>query len=167
MKKPLSILLLFICGTALAQSVPYDSALFDFWVGDWKLTWKGADGKPAKGTNRIERILGGPVIQENFADEQQSFLGTSITVYNPQQKLWHQAWADNQGSYFDFEGAVDGDKRIFHTKPREVNGATIIQRMVFYDIRHDAFMWDWEISKDAGKTWQLQWQISYARKSGM
>ena len=167
MKKLLSLALLFATTFCQAQHATYDSSLFDFWVGNWNATWKTPDGKVAKGTNRIEKILGGTVIQENFSDEQQSFLGTSISVYNPQQKLWHQAWADNQGGYFDFEGAIDGEKRIFRTKLREVNGARIVQRMVFYDIKPDAFNWDWELSKDGGNTWQLQWQINYTRKAEM
>lgn len=35
---------------------------FDFWLGEWNVTW-GEDGK---GTNHIERILEGKIIQENF-----------------------------------------------------------------------------------------------------
>jgi hypothetical protein len=167
MKNSFTIKLILITCSAHSQTTPYDSALFDFWVGNWNLTWKNPDGTLAKGTNRIEKILGGTVIQENFSDEQQSFLGTSISVYNPQQKKWHQAWADNQGGYFDLQGAVDGDKRIFQTQPREVNGAKVVQRMVYYDIKRDAFTWDWELSKDGGKTWQLQWQINYVRETGM
>ena len=33
--------------------------LFDFWVGDWVVTWKKADGSPARARNRISKILDG------------------------------------------------------------------------------------------------------------
>lgn len=139
-----------------------DSTLFDFWVGEWNLTWDNADGTKGKGYNKIEKTLDGKVIQENFRDTN-GFKGTSISVYNSRNKTWHQAWADNQGGYFDLLGSSEGDRRIFQTQVKESNGRKIIQRMVFYDIETDSFKWDWESSQDNGQSWTLQWRISYSR----
>ncbi len=150
-----------LCGDLNAQSV-MDSSSYDFWVGEWSVTWDNGNGTIGKGTNKIVKILDEKVIQENFADET-GFKGTSISVFNPAQKKWHQAWADNQGGYFDLEGEVVGDKKIFKTKIREVNDKKYIQRMVFYDIKPKSFTWDWEKSEDGGKTWTLQWRINYVR----
>jgi hypothetical protein len=157
-------LLLFPCSISAQSLSVHDSALFDFWIGDWDLTWKNASGKTEKGTNSIVKILDGKVIQENFSFASGTFKGTSISVYNATKKTWHQAWADTQGSYFDFEGDVEGNKRIFRTRLREQNGQKIIQRMVFYDIERDSLTWDWELSRDGGVTWELQWRINYLRK---
>jgi hypothetical protein len=166
MKKYSFILLVMLPGLLPAQSLKLqDSTLFDFWVGDWDLTWTTNDGKTAKATNRIVKILDGKVIQENFSFSSGQFKGTSISVYNPVKKTWHQAWADTQGGYFDLEGDVDGDKRIFKTKPQQQNGQQIIRRMVFYDIKPGSLKWDWELSRDGGATWQLQWRINYVRKN--
>ncbi len=165
MKNNLSlILLLFALSTNAQSKILADSTLFDFWVGEWNLEWTNADGSKSSGTNKIEKTLDGKVIQENFRDPK-GFKGTSISVYNTRQKTWHQAWADNGGSYYDFEGAIEGEKRIFKTKEKEVNGNKIIQRMVFYNIKHDSLLWDWELTKDGGKTWALQWRIFYNRKT--
>lgn len=139
-----------------------DSSTYDFWVGEWSATWDNGNGTIGKGTNKIVKILDEKVIQENFADEA-GFKGTSISVFNPTQKKWHQAWADNQGGYFDLEGEVIGDKKIFKTKIREVNDKKYTQRMIFYDIKPKSFTWDWEKSEDGGKTWTLQWRIQYTR----
>lgn len=139
-----------------------DSSSYDFWVGEWNLIWSDASGTVSKGKNRIVKILDGKVIQENFEDET-GFKGTSISVFNPAQKKWHQAWADNQGGYFDLDGEISGDKKIFKTKFREVNGKKIIQRMVFYDITPQSFTWDWEKTENGGKTWTLQWRIHYVK----
>ncbi len=39
----------------------------DFWVGTWNATWPASPGTPAgKATNRVEKILGGCVVSENF-----------------------------------------------------------------------------------------------------
>lgn len=159
------IFLLLFPAFLSAQSLKIqDSTLFDFWVGDWDLTWTNAQGKIEKGSNHIEKILDGKVIQENFSFDIGEFKGTSISVYNVSKGTWHQAWADTQGSYYDFEGGVDGNKRIFKTRVKEQNGQRIIQRMVFYDIKTDSLKWDWELSRDGGVTWQLQWRINYVRK---
>lgn len=157
-------LLLLSCSLCAQVKNAEDSTLFDFWVGEWELEWKNADGTKAYGSNRIEKTLDGKVIQENFHDPKGGFKGTSISVYNSKKKTWHQAWADNQGGYYDFEGTVEEDKPIFKTKAKEVNGKVIIQRMVFYNIKPSSLTWDWELSKDGGKTWELQWQILYTRK---
>ncbi len=159
-------LLLVMTSVISAQSLKLqDSTLFDFWVGDWNLTWTNSAGKEEKGTNRITKILDGKVIQENFSFASGAFKGTSISVYNLSKKTWHQAWADTQGGYFDFEGDLEGDKRIFKTKVREENGKKIIQRMVFYNIKQNSLTWDWQSSRDGGVTWNLLWRINYVRKN--
>ncbi len=140
---------------------------FDFWVGEWELSWTDNEGNPGKGTNHIEKILDGKVIQEHFESIEgklEGYKGTSISVYNPQRESWHQAWADNQGGYIDMKGSIDGNKRIFQTGARPgPQGGSIISRMVFYEITENSFTWDWESSTDEGKTWTLNWRINYER----
>lgn len=148
---------------SFAQALsPSDPALFDFWIGRWSLTWKNQNGTEGRGTNLIERVLDGQVIRENFEDVK-GFKGMSLSVLNARTKTWRQAWVDNQGGYIDLEVFVEGDKRGFRTQPREVNGQTVVMRMVFYDIQKDRFTWDWEASTDGGKTWTLNWRIHYQR----
>lgn len=142
------------------------SDFFNFWEGTWEGTWPEGE-KEGKATNFIEWTTGGKVLQENFEvyqGQNKGFFGTSISVFNTKAKVWKQAWADNQGGYFDFTGAFDGDKRIFQTTPREVNGGIFQQRMVFYNLTQNAFTWDWESTNDGGKTWTLNWRIEYKRK---
>lgn len=167
--KTLSALLLITTITCSAQSIDLSeidsSEFFNFWEGKWNATWPEGD-KQGKGTNQLTWIMGGKVLQEDFRileGQSKGFIGGSLSVFQPATNTWRQAWADNQGGYFDFIGDFDGNKRIFKTHPREVNGNVVIQRMVFYDIRQDSFMWDWELSQDGGKTWNLNWRISYVR----
>jgi hypothetical protein len=46
----------------------------------------------------------------------------------------------------------------------ELKGKTVMQRMVWYNIKHKQFDWNWERSDDMGETWQVNWQIHYSRK---
>ena len=162
--KNLAIITLFLFSTTLfSQNVENQAKAFDFWVGNWDLEWNGKDNQIMKGTNSIVKILDGTVLQENFKDPVSGFKGTSISVYNKKKNEWHQAWADNQGGYYDFIGEIDENKRIFKTIPKEINGKIIIQRMVFYNITPTSITWDWESSSDNGENWKLLWKIKYKR----
>ena len=143
-----------------------DKTLFDFWVGKWEVSWSEGDGKIGRGTNTIIKTLDNTVVQENFkVDEGNSkgYLGTSISVYNPLKRTWHQGYADNQGSNFNLIGERKGDKRIFKTEMVKQGEKQIFQRMVFYNITENSMDWDWESTQDGGKTWTLNWRINYKR----
>lgn len=72
---------------------------FDFWVGDWTFTG---------GTSRIESILDGCVILEQFLYN----IGTpgrSISAYDPDTDQWHQTWvASNPFSPLRMAGERNG-----------------------------------------------------------
>ncbi len=63
-------------------------------------------------------------------------------------------------------GERDGDKRIFKTETVTQGDKQIILRMVFYDIKENSMVWDWESTEDGGKTWKLNWRINYKRTAG-
>lgn len=137
---------------------------YDFWIGDWTATWVLKDGTKIEGTNRIESTLDGKVLQEHFQDPSTNFKGTSISVFNPTTNTWHQAWADNQGGYYNFIGKTMGDKKMFETIPQKTDQSFFIQRMVFYNFTDDSMTWDWESTTNNGKDWTLNWRIEYTRK---
>lgn len=139
--------------------------LFDFWVGDWVVTWKNANGSPGQARNRVSKILDGQVIEEDFAGDPAvtpRLLGRSLSVRD-KAGVWHQAWADNQGGFFALTGSAEGESRYFSTPFRQVGEQLQGKRMRFYDIRPDGFTWDWEGSNDGGKTWTLIWRLHYQR----
>jgi hypothetical protein len=132
---------------------------FDFWIGDWNLTW----GDDQHGVNRIRSILDGKVIQENFESYgPDKLIGLSVSVYNPIDHQWRQTWVDNQNGYLNFVGEMQGDKMILQ-RHAVVEGLPVIQRMVWYNIEADRFDWNWERSNDDGQTWKVIWKIDYER----
>ena len=135
---------------------------FDFWIGDWDLTWTDKNGNTQKGTNSITKILNGCVIEENFKGG--SFIGRSLSVYNPNKKVWQQTWVDNSGGYLEFSGNLEKDQMILSREFTTKENKKIKQRMVFYNISENELDWNWEKSTDDGKTWQLAWKIHYMRK---
>jgi len=136
---------------------------FDFWIGEWDLTW----AENGRGRNVITKILDGKVVQEQFAsvpaDGSPDLVGMSVSVYNAQMAQWQQTWVDNQGSYLDFVGGMVDDKMIL-SRQAVVNGEPVQQRMVWADIEPDSINWRWERSSDEVVTWQVVWAINYRRK---
>ena len=130
---------------------------FDFWLGAWDCTW-GEDGK---GSNRVLRIMDDKVIQENFSAP--DLLGMSVSVYDPERKVWCQTWVDNNGTYLDFTGGF-GDGRMVLVRDAMVRGEACKQRMVWFNIEPGQFDWNWERSDDGGETWRVLWKIRYVRK---
>jgi len=158
------IILVMASQNALGQSDV--NKWFDFWVGKWNASWDEGEGKVGRGTNTITKVLDGTVIQEDFViaeGQQKGFKGMSLSVFGAASKQWHQAWADNQGGYYNLVGERDGDVRILKTLLRMSAGKEIVQRMVFKEIKSNSFVWDWEKTEDGGKTWKLEWRINYKK----
>ena len=161
-----SLLLACAMQSSLAAPTSQPADLFDFWLGDWNVTWTKPDGSVGKARNHVARILDGNVIEERFETDPSEppplLNGRSLSVRDP-AGLWHQAWADNQGGFFALTGSADGDKRLFSTALVPAGEQVKGQRMVFHHISRDAFTWDWEGTTDGGKTWKLLWQLDYKR----
>ena len=138
---------------------------FEFWVGEWDLTWPGQNGAPPQhGANSIKRILDGCVVQENFSSQDAAQLrGTSVSIFDLASGVWKQTWVDNQGSYFDFTGGFKDGSMVLQREATR-SGERFLQRMVWKNITEKEFDWSWESSHDGGKTWQVQWPIHYKRK---
>ncbi|HYP31968.1 MAG TPA: hypothetical protein VES00_08875 [Burkholderiaceae bacterium] len=161
-----TLLLACTMQTTLAAPAAQPADLFDFWLGDWQVSWRNADGTTGKARNHVARILDGNVIEERFeedaGDPAPLLKGRSLSVRDA-AGLWRQAWADNQGGFFALSASVDGDKRLFSTALTAAGAEVKGQRMVFHDITPDAFTWDWEGTTDGGRTWKLLWRLAYRR----
>jgi len=142
---------------------------FDFWVGEWELSWPGGqagtpEGVTGKGRNHVSKTLGGCTVEENFSTADSSFVGRSWSVFNPQTELWQQTWVDNSGGYLLFTGKFENESMELRTSVREQGDKKIVSRMVFENISPNSFDWNWQRSTDGGETWTDIWNIRYSRK---
>ena len=139
---------------------------FEFWVGEWDLTWPGNNpGQTDHGTNSVQRILEGCIVQENFSGAEAMHLrGQSVSIFDASARKWKQTWVDNEGAYLDFVGEFKDGQMVLAREAIRPDGTKALQRMVFKNITHDEFDWSWEGSKDSGKTWTVVWPIHYKRK---
>jgi len=139
---------------------------FDFWVGDWDLTWP-AEGqmKAGHGANSINRTLDRCVVEEHFSGgDSVSLRGMSVSTYDARSGKWKQTWVDNEGNYLDFVGEFKDGQMVLAREATRPDGAKIQQRMVWKNINAKELDWSWERSEDGGKTWQVVWSIHYKRK---
>lgn len=168
-----TLLLITLHSSPQSTKPPVDPATrqFDFWVGTWKLDGKtrqpGTDTwAETHSTNHITKILDGMVVHEDFKQPaskgQPAYRGESWSVYNPGAKIWRQTWVDNQGGYIPLRGEFKDGKMTLVTLANPAK-PEVFSRMVYSHIEAKAFDWDWELSIDNGKTWQLQWHVHYTR----
>ena len=127
---------------------------FDFWLGDWDCT--SATGAAV---NRITKVLGGQVIQEDFRSA--GLNGHSISVFNEGRQLWMQTWVDDQNGYLLFVGRREPDRMIL--MGRRPDGTPNGMRMVWDEIAAEAFSWDYQKESEDG-SWSSQWKIAYRRR---
>ena len=163
MKSMICILSLIMAskpGIAQRSCAAAEFSQFDFWVGEWLLTWNENN----EGTNIITKDLDGCLITEHFNDPLNKYTGMSWTVFNPNTNKWQQTWVDNSGDYITLTGGMKGNEIILQTGERKTANGIAFYQMVFYNIAANTFDWRWEASIDGGQTWEMKWKIHYRRK---
>lgn len=133
---------------------------FDFWVGDWEVT--GPDGTVA-GTNRIEKILNGCVLKENWVGGSGT-RGESYNIYSAQEAAWHQTWVDTTGRLLQLDGALRDGKMVLGGETTGQQGGKIRHEIVWTPMDDGRVKQHWRISRDDGKTWSDAFVGLYARK---
>jgi hypothetical protein len=133
---------------------------FDFWIGDWEV--RNPDGSKA-GSNRIEPILGGCALQENWTGAGGGS-GKSLNMYDRRRKVWHQTWVDAQGNMLQLDGSF-ADKRMTLTgESPDSSGGTVLNRIIWEQTAPGRVRQLWESSRDGGKTWTVAFDGRYIKR---
>ena len=137
-----------------------ESKQFDFWVGEWDVTSAGA---PA-GTSKVEKILNGCVLQENWTSAGGSTGGgKSFNLYDPEQKRWRQTWVDAGGRITDYAGGLDKEGRMVFTAHDAWPVSKVHLRMTFTRLNENQVRQLIETSKDR-KRWSVAFDGLYTRR---
>ncbi len=130
---------------------------FDFWVGDWEVSQP--DGKVV-GSNRIEKILDGCVIKENWVGG--SMRGESYNISTASG--WHQTWVDTTGRLLTLDGELQNGKMVLAGQTQGQDGKPIQHEIAWTPMEDGRVKQHWRTSRDAGKTWSDAFVGLYARK---
>jgi hypothetical protein len=131
---------------------------FDFWIGDWDVV--SPDGKPA-GTSKVERILDGCVIMENWSTSGAPYSGKSFNTYNPADGTWTQHWVDTGGMSVLMTGSFHGKNLVYGRDLVRKDGKAAKARMTFFNLGDGRVRQLVEQSIDAGQTWNTQFDYTY------
>jgi len=132
---------------------------FDFWVGDWSVT---EGGKPA-GENRIDRILGGCALLENWSGAG-GMSGKSLNFYDPVREQWHQTWIDDRGGSLGLDGTFTAGSMVLSGTKKNKAGKATLNRITWRALPSGQVRQLWEASSDDGKSWTVAFDGLYTRK---
>ncbi len=130
---------------------------FDFWVGEWDVQVSGK----VIGSSRIEKLLGGCIIQENWMPKA-GVEGKSWNFYDSQTKKWEQVWM-SAGSLLKLTGEwKDGAMR--YEGMTENAGGTTLEKLTFTPMPGGRVHQVWVQSNDNGKIWTTAFDGVYIPK---
>jgi hypothetical protein len=134
---------------------------FDFWIGQWRVTENGK----AAGTNRIDRLLGGCALLENWVGAGGG-RGHSLNFYDPARALWQQTWVDNAGGVLNLTGQLaDGRMVLSGTSIDPKTHAPHIDRITWTPKADGTVRQLWDRSDDAGRSWKVLFDGLYTRQA--
>jgi hypothetical protein len=175
---PGALCLVLLCGAVAGAQTPSGTApaptpvpkpciapenrQFDFWLGDWDVV--DPQGQP-QGTSRIESILSGCVVLENWTGGGMS--GKSFNIYDTSARKWRQSWVDDRGSVLLLEGEFRDGKMVLEGRRPGAQGGVVLNRITWNRIGGDPnrVRQVWEASRDDGKSWKTLFDGTYRRKS--
>jgi len=121
------------------------------------------DGKIA-GHNRIELILDGRALQENWTGNG-GFTGTSLNLYDAAAKTWRQFWIDRAGGVLQLSGGLVDGSMVLEGSSTE-DGTTTIDRITWTPNADGSVRQFWEQSKDNRRTWTAAFDEFVSRGGG-
>lgn len=158
-------LLLALQGATAWAAPPCASAnhhQFDFWIGDW--TVSRADNGAYAGENRIEPMLDGCALQESWVGAK-GYRGNSFNAYDATRGVWHQTWVDSSGGLLVLEGKLEGGKMVLEGHQKQADGKQVLNRITWTPLDGGKVRQRWDTTADGGKTWQVQFDGIYAKRS--
>jgi hypothetical protein len=138
---------------------------FEFWIGEWDVKQTQSEGGPSVGTSRIESLVSGCIILENW--ESQGFSGKSWNFFDVGSGKWRQIWLDVTGRKAEFSGEYKDGAMRFQGEAITAKAQKVRSRMTFFNLGPNKVRQFAERSTDDGKTWTTTVDFIYLRKDGV
>lgn len=138
----------------------------DFWVGAWTVT--DAAGTTL-GHNRIDRVLGGCALIENWQGVRAHDEGKSLFTFDARRHLWQQVWVTPDTSrpgglkHKTMTATLDGGAVRFQATIALPDGTTMLDRTTLTPLADGRVRQLIERSRDGGTTWKAGFDAYYTR----
>jgi len=134
---------------------------FNFWVGKWDV--KNPAGQHA-GDSEIDLMNNGCTIVENWYGTR-NFQGKSFNYFDPKDNKWHQFWINQNAQTIFFEGNLEDGNMVYYSYDhvKDMKDA-FLRRLTFFNLGPNKVRQYSETSKDDGKTWETEYDLTYNRK---
>ena len=130
---------------------------FDYWLGEWDVEVGGT----RVAASRIERMLDGCVIQENWMPSGGNE-GKSWNFFNASTGKWEQVWV-SMGNVLKLEGELRAGVMTY-TGTRKQGGQEVMTILTFAPLSEGRVRQVWNQSTDSGKTWSNAFDGIYIPK---
>lgn len=154
---------LLVASSLAAGTPPAAPHRLDFWLGDWEVFSRAG---PKDGDNRIEKLLDGYAIQENWT-ELDGHEGKSWFYYHPGERHWKQVWVTDGGALkekTESDDAPAGSVR-FQGEAFAADGRRIADRTTLTPLPDGRVRQVIEQSRDGGRTWLTGYDAVYVRRT--
>jgi hypothetical protein len=133
---------------------------FDFWVGAWKVTDRGK----LAGHNRIELILDGCALLENWTGAEGG-AGKSLNFFDTEDRRWHQTWIDRSGGALFLSGRFEnGAMRLEGERAASGETPATRHRITWTALPDGRVRQLWESSPAGREEWTVQFDGLYVRE---
>jgi hypothetical protein len=90
--------------------------------------------------------------------------GKSYNTFNPNLKRWEQFWVDNGAGMIHFYGGLKGNVMDFYTDDiPQPDGTNLKRHLQFFNLGQNQVRQFSQGSKDGGKTWSVEYDLTYNR----
>lgn len=134
-----------------------DHRAFDFWIGEWDVH----DPRGEKvGENTISRIENGCALHERWRSAEGG-TGQSLNYYDASTGKWYQTWVATSGRPLRLVGGPEDGSMVLGMETPAVH-----HRITWTPGADGSVRQHWEISRDAGQTWETAFDGEYRPRSG-
>jgi len=136
----------------------------DFWLGEWDVFDIKSGQKD--GLNRIEKILKGCAIVENWTEAVDRSEGKSVFYVQRATGQWKQVWVEDSGGMKEksLQDSYTGEGVRFQGEILHKSGGSHLDRTTLIPMNGGRVRQTIEISRDAGKTWETIYDAEYRRR---
>jgi hypothetical protein len=139
---------------------------FDYWLGTWDVRANGSPPNTPPATNVITKIHNGCVILESWTAPGQT--GQSFNIYDRIEKKWKQTWVDSGGGLHEYWGEIKDGNMVYEGDIPATGGrpGRMRTRLTFFRRPDGSVRQYSERTEDGGRTWQVNYDLIYTRRTG-